>query len=307
MFNATSTFQSLFNTTALSSFQEKEKLTILVPGCGSFPSGEEFLSMLLKKFSQTTKFEIWLFEPNFFEADDRKRIKSLASIFDGEDKSLRLNIREMGLKNFSQKYPKLKADIVYLEHPDVAISSSLPSTINTLRYELPYLNNLMNPQGCLILTTHRIPIEAEITRNLFQCFAEEVTQIESKQAWYPGYYLRVFSGSGSYMKNTLIVAKPIQNLDVSSVIQNIHEYDQAFALVCVLSAFLGVIVKPILYDEAFSSHSWLSIALGVATLFSCVLVEKYCKIEKESRLPLLFFVGSQVAAHALACAVKNAP
>lgn len=304
MFKAASMFIGLSNTTEHASFREKEKLTILVPGCGSFPSGEEFLSMLLRNFSPTRDFEIWLFEPNFFQADDRRRIEELAAVFDGTNKKLKLNIREMGLKKFFKQYPNVKADMVYLEHPDVAIFSAFSSEINTLRYELPYLNKLMNPAGCLILTTHRIPIEAEIIRNLLQCFAKEIACEKSEQAWRLGHYLRVFSGSGSHMKDTCIMVKPRENLDVNSVIKNIREYDQAFVLVCVLSVALSIMVKPVLYDEAFSSHFGLSITLSIATLFSYELAGKYCMIEKESRAPLLFFVGSQIAAHALACAVK---
>jgi len=86
--------------------QEKETLEILIPGCGGFPSGEEFLSMLLRSFPKAKKFEIWLFEPDLFE-EDRVRINALTSVFEGTDKKIILHLEPIGIKAFYHQHPEV--------------------------------------------------------------------------------------------------------------------------------------------------------------------------------------------------------
>jgi len=205
-------------------------------------------------------------------------------------------------------YRQVKADLIYLEHPDVSIiSATLFSKLSTIRYELPYLNKLMSASGCLIITTHRLPAEAAVTRNILKQLlknSDKLAQREWSQNWYPGYYLKAFSGSGSHVKNAIIAAKPIENLNTIKLCEEIRGYDIAFCVAGTISVVLSLLVKPLLYDEESSSHTSLTMILCVGSFLSYLLAETNCKIEKNSLTPVQFFIGGQVAAHVLAVTVN---
>lgn len=137
-----------------SSFAEKNALTVLVIGAGTFPSYMPLLNVLTRMMPQLKNVSFTLIEPlkattDLFEKHFAEQSSQVQTDF---------TIYNMGIKNFLKQSANVTFDIIYFEHPETSTLSILPAKLgvkyyaqkNSLRECIPYLLDKLTPQSLII-------------------------------------------------------------------------------------------------------------------------------------------------------------
>lgn len=285
--------------------KHRKELNIFIPGCGDFPSGEEFLDMLIRIFPEAKKIDIWLCEPFLLDENDKVRINSLKPSVAREDDIFSLHLENMGIQKFYETHPTLKMDIIYLEHPEIDVVAAFSKTNADkpfeYRYELLFLNKLMATDGCLLLSTYRTPSELVFAWNLLKhCFKAESL---FKRDWYDKWHLGYHTGSGCHIGNTVIAAKPA-DIDVLTLVEDTKKQDYFFLSVAFGFCVLSSLLTRNIYDST-SSHELLTSLICVMLLPIGIAALRQHDVKNTWSTPVTYFATGVAAAHLSAAAINT--
>ena len=284
----------LFRETAQSHspLTNKKSLNVLVPGCGSFPSAKKFLDELIATFPQVNKFNLLVSDPGL----DKKDIETIQTSIKNFGSKINLEITTGDIKSVYsiKKHQQEKADLIYLEHPQLDLPSQWLMSDFYYREQIPYLNPLMT-EKCIIVTCCRNSLEMSITLNLFaHCFTLNSTQTRiHHKGWALGNYLGVLSE----MSWSVVVAEP-QNIPPDLLSAQIKTSDFYFSCLAAITLLLSMFTtSTLLENNAYHYNSVANFILPLPMIFFFALALKSHDVKNYSKAPFLFFCGV-VASHA---------
>lgn len=213
------------------------QLKVLVPCAGTFPSYDVFVEVAQQFFPKLKNIEFVLVDPEDFglklfvahkQTQDKQESKQQVKV--------QVKVETQELEPFLKKQSG-KFDIIYLEHPLVDPVNTLFAQLNiinpnilSLRQSLPYLTNVLQPNG-LIIATCKNSIEIEQMASLLKHSLDVEIQTVNTRAC-------VFLAS-DYSKGliTTTVATTNKKLQIPKA-EEIRKSDRSLLLFVMLSALL---------------------------------------------------------------------
>lgn len=151
--------EGFFSTNHSLKNQNKQRIKVLVPCAGTFPSYPAFLKVLKKQYPEMRMLSLVLVDPFKAHLDTFMRLYPLPETspmieISAIPKGALIEKRTIYFTSLAEfiRETSHKFDLVYIEHPQIsAVDTCLFSHSRSLRSSLPYLSNVLKPGADVIV------------------------------------------------------------------------------------------------------------------------------------------------------------